>query len=217
MLHKSAATRLVGSIGGLLLLGGLLAGCSGKVEAKAGNEGLDASAKFGDDHDVKWDGDDDAGGAQGGSQSDAKGRLVEGHAWDTRPLATLPGFRQFDDGSSRVFLELTGEVDVKERPSERLLVYRFEGVGVPERVNTLTLPTSHFQTPVTLVSVKRVDGAAELHVHLRQPVKPSAHLKRTPAGTVLSLDFPVYKPHAQDTQVNVAKELKAADAADKKK
>lgn len=195
-----------------------LAGCSAKVEAKAGNEGVSASAEYGDgQRPDNWDGDDETDVVAADGVDGPAGRLVEGHDGDERPLATLPGFRQFDDGTSRVFIELSGAVDIKERQSPTLLVYRFEGVHVPERVNTLSLPTMHFSTPVQLVEVRQVDGAAELMVHLRQPVKPKAHLKRTDGGTVLSLDFPKYRPHRQDTDANVAQELQAAEAQDAKK
>lgn len=193
----------------------MLAGCSAKVEAKAGNEGVEASAEYGQQPD-DWDGDDETDVVAADGVDGPAGRIVEGHAWDERPLATFPGFRQFEDGTSRVFMECTGAVDIKERQSPGLLVYRFEGVKVPERVNTLSLPTMHFSTPVQLVEVRQVDGAAELMVHLRQDVKPKAHLKRTDGGTVLSLDFPKYRPHRQDADANMAQELQAADAEDAK-
>ncbi len=196
----------------------MLAGCSAKVEAKAGNEGVEASAEYGDGQKSnQWDGDNETDVVVAEGVDGPAGRLVEGHDGGDRPLATLPGFRQFDDGTSRVFIELSGAVDIKERQSPSLLVYRFEGVHVPERVNTLSLPTMHFSTPVQLVEVREVNGAAELMVHLRQPVKPKAHLKRTDGGTVLSLDFPKYRPHRQDTDANVNQQLQAADAEDAKK
>lgn len=189
----------------------LLAGCSAKVEAKAGNEGVSAEASYGSEQGAA-SGDD---GTDPSEESDeAPGRMVEDHAFDDRSVATYPGFREFEDGSSRVFIELAGVIDIKERKEAGKLIYRFEGVDVPERVNTMSLPTMHFSTPVALVEVRKIDGAAELHVHLRQEVKPKTHLKQTQGGTVLSLDFPPYVPHAQDTRANVTSELQAADAQD---
>ena len=180
-----------------LLLGGALCACgsaSGKIEA--GGQGAKAQATF-DDGPNKWE-DNDAQ-PEGGGGENTGGRAVEGHAWDSEhATATLPGFREFEDGTSRVFIEVSGHVEVKEAREPGVLRYRFDGVRVPARVNQMSLPTLHFSTPVTLVQVQQVGDAAELVINLRQQVEPKVHLKRTDGGTVLSVDFPKY---FRDTQL----------------
>ena len=177
-----------------------LAACAGstKLEAKASvDEPVVAATAKVKDTPTRWEGDDEAEGHT--PARPAKGRKAEDHRWNESggPTATLPGFRLFTDGSSRVFLEVSGHVAVKETASEGLLAYRFQGVRVPERVNRLALPTQHFSTPVTYVQVRQAGSDAELLVHLRRAVKPKVHLKRSEASTVLSVDFPRYAPQAQ--------------------
>ncbi|MEZ4440742.1 MAG: hypothetical protein R3B72_16705 [Polyangiaceae bacterium] len=193
-------------------------GCGGsaKLEAKASVDGadVDGSARFDSRNSETWDGDDEAGAPSG--VDGPQGRLVEGHVGDSSNKATFPGFRQFEDGTSRVFLEVAGHVDVAESDQslEKTgeLVFRFEGVVVPEKVNQMALPTSHFDTPVANVYLKQGVGAAELHVAMRQLVKPKIHLKRTEGGTVLSLDFPRYNPGAQAVRAELDRERQTADS-----
>jgi hypothetical protein len=124
----------------------------------------------------------------------ARGRLVEGHSHNGVPIVTLPGFEMYDDGSSRVFVEVSENVSVSEWKQPHLLTYRFEGVFVPERVNRLAIPTQHFDSPVGLVRIVQVLGGAELRVYLRQTSEPKTRLKRSDGGTVLSVDFPRLRP-----------------------
>jgi hypothetical protein len=114
-------------------------------------------------------------------------------SWRGPPTATYPGFQVFEDGSSRVFLEVAGgQVAVKESYGQGgIYRYRFEGVQVPERVNRLALPTVHFETPVSLVELAQVGRDAELIIHVREPTRPHPRVKRNDAGTVLSVDFPL--------------------------
>lgn len=121
------------------------------------------------------------------------GRLVEGHSANSVATVTLPGFSMFEDGTSRVFIEVSADVPVSESKNQLMLAYRFAGVTVPERVNRLPIPTTHFKTPVALVQVIQVDGAAELRITLRQDTEPKTRLKRTSGGTVLSVDFPQWR------------------------
>lgn len=196
-----------------LMLAGLFAwagaACGGSANlsasAKVNDEGVDANAQYGEGEDGDdWAGDDETG-RRGKGPREKKGRDVEDHAWEHQPMgmkATLPGFEVFRDGTSRVFLEVSGNVAVKETETDSLLTYRFQGVRVPERVNTLSLPTQHFSTPVSLVELRSADGDAELVVHLREKARPKVHLKRTEMGTVLSLDFPRWQaPRREERQV----------------
>jgi hypothetical protein len=119
-------------------------------------------------------------------------RAIEAPAhWEGPPTATYPGFQVFEDGTSRVFIEIAGgSVAVKEMHHEGVFRYRFEGVRVPERVNRLPLPTVHFETPVSLVEIAQIGSDAELIIHMRHRSQPNARLERSASGTVLSVDFP---------------------------
>lgn len=187
--------RLIAPLALLTLLGGC------KASASANARG--ANASYETDGSKQWDGDNETGEGQTVVATN-KGRSVESHAFESggSPRATLPGFRSFRDGSSRVFVEVSGHVPVAETSSAGLLTFRFDGVRVPEHVNKLDLPTQFFVTPVTLVQMRQGEAGAELLIHLRHAVKPKVHLKRTENGTVLSVDFPRYDPdHHDDAQL----------------
>jgi hypothetical protein len=121
-------------------------------------------------------------------------RLVQVHDSSVVPICTLPGFTMNEDGTSRVFVEVSADVPVSESKDKLLLSYRFQGVTVPERVNRLPIPTTHFETPVSSIQVIQVQGAAELRILLRQDAAPRTRLKRSSTGTVLSVDFPRWRP-----------------------
>ncbi len=184
----------------------LAVACGGSANlsasAKVNDEGVDADARFGQGGGDQWSGDDETDNPEHRSRA-KKGRDVEGHAWEARTgqaKATFPGFEVFRDGTSRVFLEVSGNVPVKETQSDYLLTYRFQGVKVPERVNTLSLPTQYFNTPVSLVELRSANGDAELLVHLREKTNPKVHLKRDDSGTVLSVDFPPWLEPRRDAR-----------------
>lgn len=184
----------------------LSAACGGSANlsasAKANGEGVEADARFGEGGGDQWAGEDETDNPLKRPRA-KKGRDVEGHAWDTKgkqAKATLPGFEVFRDGTSRVFLEVSGNVPVKETQSDYLLTYRFQGVKVPEKVNMLSLPTQYFNTPVSLVELRSADGDAELLVHLREKAHPKVHLKRDDSGTVLSVDFPPWLKPRRDAR-----------------
>lgn len=147
----------------------------------------DAPSDKGDDEAVTDDPADDG----------ARGRSVEGHSHSGVPTATFPGFTMNEDGTSRVFLEVSADVPVSESKNQLMLSYRFAGVTVPEKVNRLPIPTTHFETPVASIQVLQIDGAAELRITLRQDTEPKTRLTRSPGGTVLSVDFPKWRAGQQ--------------------
>ncbi len=111
-----------------------------------------------------------------------------------QPTATLPGFRILGDGRSRVFVEISGAVPVREATAEGVIFYRFSNVHVPERVNRLSLPTTYFPTPITRVRMVQVEQDADLIIELRRRTKAKSKVRTTEFGTVLSVDFPKYSP-----------------------
>jgi len=174
-----------------LALGLLLTACgSGKAEVNIGKK--DAFKEL--DEPTSWD----AGGTQLDGPNDLSGKVyarrVEDHKGHGKSqTATYPGFRMFADGSSRVFLEVYGHVDVQEAKEDGVMKFRFQGVKVPERVNRLPLPTNHFETPVSRVHVEQDGADALLVIALHYDVKGKPRLKRSEGGTVLSVDFPPYR------------------------
>jgi AMIN domain-containing protein len=127
-------------------------------------------------------------------------RNALGHSGGDRAIATLPGFRTFEDGSSRVFLEIVGKVPVSELDNGGVrLVYRMQGTTVSERVNRLALPTTFFDTPVGNVHVEQTGVDADLVIELRQPAKPHLTVRQNDDVTVVSVDFaPVVRDQVKE-------------------
>jgi hypothetical protein len=96
----------------------------------------------------------------------------------------------FRDGSSRVFVEIGGDVAVDEARGDGQLVYTLRQVRVPDKVNLFDLPTTYFRTPVSRVRLVQLEGDAQLIIELRQAAHSKMHLQKSSAGTVLSVDFP---------------------------
>jgi hypothetical protein len=161
-------------------------GCKAKAsaEVRAGGDGVDGSAAYGD-------GKGDGSWGDGSAAPEDKGRHAEEHpihAGDR--FVTLPGFRMFRDGSSRVFVEIGGDVAVDEARGDGQLVYTLRQVRVPDKVNLFDLPTTYFRTPVSRVRLVQLEGDAQLIIELRQAAHSKMHLQKSSAGTVLSVDFP---------------------------
>ncbi len=136
--------------------------------------------------------DDKSDEEQAPKPQDQSGRSVDNqNDYQTMPVATLPGFRFFRDGTSRVFVELSGKVKVEESAAKGLLTYHLAGVQVPERVNRMSLRTENFATPVGRVRLVQVDETnADLIIELRAQSASKTKLRSGPRGTVLSVDFP---------------------------
>jgi hypothetical protein len=105
-------------------------------------------------------------------------------------IMTMPGFRAFSDGSSRVYVQISGRAKVTEKSVKGQLRYHLSGVTVPERVNRMALPTAHFPTPVAKAFVAQVDGGADLVIVLRARTQPKVRLRKQAGGVTLSVDFP---------------------------
>jgi len=167
-----------------------LAACaSTPTEAETAAKIDSANADWGDS-----DGDkgDESEGAPVEVPQQSGGRSVDNqNDYQATPVATLPGFRVFRDGSSRVFVEVSGKMKVQETTAEGVLTYHLAGVVVPERVNRMSLRTQSFATPVGRVRLVQVDEtSADLIIELRAKSPSKTKLRSGPRGTVLSIDFP---------------------------
>jgi len=114
------------------------------------------------------------------------------------PVATLPGFELLPEGGSRLFVQMTANVQVAEKPVAGGITYVLKGAHILKRNNENALVTVHFNTPVTRARLLPVGGDLHFVVELRQNVKPTWKLVPAKDGaTVLQIDFPGgdYLPH----------------------
>src|SRR5262249_31956389 len=96
-----------------------------------------------------------SGGKKGGTQPEpaqkpkkGRGARAEMRPRPGAPVATFPGFRLLPSGGSRIYVELTKNVNVDERKTNGALVYTLHGAQVLSRNNKNALITTHFATPV---------------------------------------------------------------------
>jgi hypothetical protein len=114
------------------------------------------------------------------------------------PVATLPGFELLPEGGSRLFVQMTANVQVAEKPVAGGITYVLKGAHILKRNNENALVTVHFNTPVTRARLLPVGGDLHFVVELRQNVKPTWKLVPAKDGAiVLQIDFPGgdYLPH----------------------
>ncbi len=131
--------------------------------------------------------DDNAGADDGQDPGEAPA--------DQPPLVTMPGFRMLASGGSRVFVMLSHRTKITENEAPAVLRYRLRDAAVPEKVNRLGLPTTHFLTPVGRVRIEPLEeGGAELVVELRATTAHKTKLRKSSRGTMLSVDFPPVTP-----------------------
>jgi hypothetical protein len=106
------------------------------------------------------------------------------------PIATFPGFRMLEDGTARVYVEISQKVDISELAAEGRVVYRMKGVYVPTRNNRLPLLTAFFPTSIARVQLVEQDDDADLVIELKQPAKLEYRIVESEGGVVLQVDCP---------------------------
>ncbi len=132
----------------------------------------------------------------GGHKSTTDGSAPHPHARAhahraSGPIATLPGFELLPEGGSRLFVQLTANVQVAEKPVAGGVTYVLKGAHILKRNNENALVTVHFNTPVTRARLLPAGGDLHFVVELRQNVKPTWKLIPAKDGaTVLQIDFP---------------------------
>lgn len=139
------------------------------------------------------------------------------------PIATLPGFEMLPEGGSRLFVQLTSNVQVAEKTVAGGVTYVLKGAHVAKRNNENALVTVHFNTPVSRARLMPAGGDLHFVVDLRQNVKPTWKLVPAKDGaSVLEIDFPGgdYLPHdstADSSSDDASKSGKAATPDTSKK
>jgi hypothetical protein len=143
--------------------------------------------------------DSASAGRKAGAQPDTArkskraGRAAKG---DTRPrpgapVATFPGFRMLPNGGSRIYVELTKNVNVDERKSGGAVVFTLRGAQVLSRNNRNALITTHFSTPVARARLVPAGMDLDLVIDLRKGVDATHQMVPADNGTVrLEIDFP---------------------------
>ncbi|MBM4376545.1 MAG: hypothetical protein FJ095_15795 [Deltaproteobacteria bacterium] len=104
-------------------------------------------------------------------------------------LVTYPGVRMLDAGRTRVFVEISGKTEIRERKDGKTVTFHLDGVGVPEKVNRMPLPTIHFGSSVERVHLVQGDDGADLVIELRAKVAYGTKLRPSRNGTRLTIDF----------------------------
>jgi hypothetical protein len=106
------------------------------------------------------------------------------------PTVNLPGFEQLPDGGSRLFVQLTQNVQVEERKAQGSITYILKGAHVRVHNNTNALVTVHFNTPVS--RARLVPQGNDLHfiVELRAAATPTWKMTDAQDKTsMLTIDF----------------------------
>ncbi len=115
---------------------------------------------------------------------------------------TYAGFQMFDDGTSRVYVQLTEPVAVEETLKGATAEYRLVGATIPARNNENPLLAEHFAAEVRSARLlpegkrkgrgkKKRGGSARLVVEMREAAHPEHRMIQNADGTAtLVVDFP---------------------------
>ncbi|HEY4120396.1 MAG TPA: hypothetical protein VGM56_21170 [Byssovorax sp.] len=121
----------------------------------------------------------------------AKGQAKKGARVNPdAPIAWFPGFLRLENGTTRIFLEISKHVEITEHRAEGRVTYRLKGAGVPERVNRMPLVTAWFPTAIARVQLVPAGPDADLVIELKRPSESAYRVLDTPRGIVLQVDFP---------------------------
>jgi hypothetical protein len=119
-----------------------------------------------------------------------RGKLIAVEVPAGAPVASSPTFQRLDDGSSRIWVEVSSKVDVTENKAQGRLVYRLRGAFAPGATSQLPLVTGWFSTPVDRAHVVQQGPDVDLVIELRRPSESTQRVIETPRGMVLQVDFP---------------------------
>jgi hypothetical protein len=125
------------------------------------------------------------------------------------PVATLPGFEMLSDGGSRLFVQLSQQVEVAEKKGSTqpprkakgkpaagggahpTITYVLKGAHVLRRNNQNALVTVHFNTPVMRARLVPAGRDVRFVVDLRADATPAWKMVQAKDNTaILQIDFP---------------------------
>lgn len=127
------------------------------------------------------------------------------------PVASLLGFEAIQDGGSRIYVELTGNVTVTQHESKGQLVFVLEGAQIRTGNTQNSLELYYHDTPVLRAKLRKAKpdkkdkkekkpkkiADTELILEMKSDVKPTQRLVEGHKGTYrLEVDFPAgnYRP-----------------------
>ncbi len=99
-------------------------------------------------------------------------------------IATYPGFRMLPDGSAEVWVHLSKSVTLQARQAEGRVTFVLSDTYVRTWNNTHALVTTHFNTPISRVRLRRgKKGTSLLTLDLREKAALKARIVPGPRGT----------------------------------
>jgi hypothetical protein len=112
--------------------------------------------------------------------------------------ALLPGFETQDDGSTRLFVDLSAPTSFETKTGHGSITYILKDTHVARRNNCNPLVTGFFNTPVTTARLEPHGHDLWFVVEVRAPVQPSVSVDPTPSkeggaaegSATLSIRFP---------------------------
>jgi hypothetical protein len=103
---------------------------------------------------------------------------------------TYSGFHSFDDGTSLLFVELSGPVTIDETQGRGVVSYTLENTRVPVRNNRNPLVTGDFATTLKRATFTQKKKSVELSLLLKADVQPTHQLVQRGGVTVLEIRLP---------------------------
>ena len=102
----------------------------------------------------------------------------------------MPGFETLQDGSTRVFVDLSGPVSYETRSSRGTMVYVLKGAHVGRRNNLNPLVTEYFNTPISAARLVPHGSDLWLVLSMRAKVSPTVTAdSKSGGGATLSIVF----------------------------
>lgn len=86
---------------------------------------------------------------------------------------TWPGFVMTGDGGSRIFLQTTKSLEYKQTAKGKKIILTFKNTKVHLWNNSNPLITSHFNTPVKKVYLKRKRKQVDMIIELKSEAEPT--------------------------------------------
>jgi hypothetical protein len=140
---------------------------------------------------AKADGEHPRGSYTGVKPGGDESPATRARAGSTPPAITWPGFQMQPDGSSRVFVQITTQVDVSAALVDGKVIVDFGNVSIAGSNNRRPLVTKFFNTPVTSVEVKRANKRTTLVLTMRAPIEPRVSQEQAKSGFhFVYVDFP---------------------------
>ena len=133
---------------------------------------------------------------------------------------TWPGFQMFNDGSSRLFVQMTDKVVTIQNPKGKTYELIFSKVVLPGSNNKRALITEYFNTPVLRAKLKKRKQDVVLQVDLRGGASPNVTSEQSSTGYYfVYLNFPAgdYVPVEKRVPFPVSEKKRAPDEKKQRK